>query len=528
MKPKLLVAALAAAGVISTGSAYGWSLNPTDWFQNDPATKAEEPQKLAQAGNAQSTTRSPMTTAAAAASSSAAQPADKVGPPSATGSVVIAPTTAPNWTEVVEQFGPAVVGIRVEGTRELGAGSGPGPDLESDPFFRFYRGLPIPRMPQGEVPVRGQGSGFVISTDGLILTNAHVVRDADSVRVKLADRREFDAEVLGTDPATDLAVLKIDAKNLPTVQFGESDRLQVGDYVLAIGSPFGFEQSATSGIVSAKGRSLPGDTYVPFIQTDVAVNPGNSGGPLFDAGGRVVGINAQIFSRTGGYEGLSFAIPINVALRVKDQIVATGEAQHAQLGVTIQELNQALADSFKLQSPSGALISSIAPGSAAQKAGLKPGDVILSFNGEPVEQSGDLAAMVGMSKPGAKVSLEVMRDGRKQQIDAVLGEAQPEQMASAESPSTSANSGRLGLAVRPLDGEERKSAKIEQGGLLVEDATGAARRAGIRPGDVILSVNGQSVDSVESLREKIGGENDKLALLVQRGNMRIFVPLNLG
>jgi len=258
------------------------------------------------------------------------------------------------------------------------------------------------------------------------------------------------------------------------------------------------------------------------------VNPGNSGGPLFDAGGRVVGINSQIYSRTGGYEGLSFAIPIDVALRVKDQIVETGQARHAQLGVTIQELNQALADSFKLKNPNGALISSIAPDSAAQKAGLKPGDVILSFNGKPVEQSGDLAAMVGMTKPGAKVALEVMRDGKKQQIDATLGEAKPEQVASSESESPNANSGRLGLAVRPLDNDERKSARIDKGGLLVEDATGAARRAGIRPGDVILSVNGQSVDSVESLRDKVGGDNDKLALLVQRGNMRIFVPLNLG
>ncbi len=521
MKPKLLVAALAAAGVISTGTAYGWSLNPTEWFQNERTAQEKEPQQLAQAQ-----TEPAMKTAAAAATASAAQSA--VEPPSTTGSVVIAPTAAPNWTEVVDRFGPAVVGIRVEGTRELGSAR-QGPDLENDPFFRFYRGLPIPRMPQGEVPVRGQGSGFVISADGLILTNAHVVRDADSVRVKLADRREFDAEVLGTDPATDVAVLKIDARNLATVQFGASERLQVGDYVLAIGSPFGFEQSATSGIVSAKGRSLPGDTYVPFIQTDVAVNPGNSGGPLFDAGGRVVGINAQIFSRTGGYEGLSFAIPIDVALRVKDQIVATGEASHARLGVTIQELNQALADSFGLESPSGALISSVAPNSAAQKAGLRAGDVVLSFDGQPIEQSGDLAARVGMSKPGSEVTLQIIRDGNKQQIQAVLGEAQAEQTASAAGAENQEKSaGRLGLAVRPLDRDERRSSKIEEGGLLVEDSTGAARRAGIRPGDVILSVNGQPVDSVESLREKAQSDTNKLALLVQRGEMRIFVPLNLG
>lgn len=518
MNPKLLVAALAAAGLISSGTAYGWSLNPTDWFRDDKAASADVPQRLAQADSG---------TATAPATAGPARAADAIDPPSTTGTFVIEPTAAPNWTRIVDHFGPAVVGVQVEGTRELGADAGP--DLESDPFFRFYRGLPIPRMPRGEVPVRGQGSGFLVDSEGLILTNAHVVRDADRVRVKLADRREFDAQVLGTDPATDVAVLKIDARNLPTVQFGESDRLQVGDYVLAIGSPFGFEQSATSGIVSAKGRSLPGDTYVPFIQTDVAVNPGNSGGPLFDAGGRVVGINAQIFSRTGGYEGLSFAIPIDVALRVKDQIVETGEARHAQLGVTIQELNQALADSFKLPSPSGALISSVVPNSAAQKAGLRPGDVILSFNGEPIEQSGDLAARVGMSKPDTEVTLEVIRDGRKQQIRAVLGEARTEQLAAAESSSPADKSaGRIGLAVRPLDNDERRSAKIERGGLLVEGSTGVAQRAGIRPGDVILSVNGQPVDSVESLREKVSGDDARLALLVQRGDMRIFVPLNLG
>jgi len=531
MKPKLLVAALAAAGMISGGSAYALSLNPKNWFHDEAAARTEA-QKLAQATEAQESkssgdaTRAPAHTAAAASSSDPARSTDRIEPPSTTGSVVISPTTAPNWTEVVQKFGPAVVGVEVEGTREIGGDDGP--DIQNDPFFRFYRGLPIPQMPHGKVPVRGQGSGFIVGSDGIILTNAHVVRDADSVRVKLADRREYTAKVLGVDPATDVAVLKIDAKNLPTVQLGESDRLRVGDYVLAIGSPFGFEESATSGIVSAKGRSLPGDSYVPFIQTDVAVNPGNSGGPLFDAGGRVVGINSQIYSRTGGYEGLSFAIPIDVALHVKDQILETGEARHARLGVTIQELNQALADSFKLKSPNGALISSISPDSAAQKAGLKPGDIILSFNGRPIEQSGDLAAMVGMSKPGAKVALEVMRDGRKQEIDATLGEAKPEQVASAESQRANSNSGRLGLAVRPLDRDERKSAHIDKGGLLVEDATGAARRAGIRPGDVILSVNGQSVDSVESLRDKVSGDDQNLALLVQRGNMRIFVPLNLG
>ncbi|MCD6680991.1 MAG: Do family serine endopeptidase [Burkholderiaceae bacterium] len=527
MKQKLLVAAMMAAGMIGTGTAHGVSLDPADVSRSDAqSAPTNELQKLAQANTEQSSL--PTRTLAVAESGGAALPAKAIEPPSTTGAVVIEPTAAPNWTEVVDRFGPAVVGIQVQGTKEQAAGRRFefGPEFRNDPFFRFFRGLPIPQ-PQDDVPTRGQGSGFIISPDGLILTNAHVVRDADSVRVKLADRREFEAKVLGIDAATDIAVLKIDANNLPAVRFGQSDRLEVGDYVLAIGAPFGFEQSATSGIVSAKGRSLPGDAYVPFIQTDVAVNPGNSGGPLFDAGGRVVGINAQIYSRTGGYEGLSFAIPIDVALRVKDQIVETGEARHARLGVTIQQLNQALADAFDLENPDGALVSSVLPDSAAQKAGLRTGDVIVSINGQPIEQSGDLSVFVGMSRPGTEVTLGVIRDGEKRKIEAVLGEAQSVQTASAEANANEAT-GRLGLAVRPLNRDERESANIDKGGLLVTDVSGEARRAGVRPGDVILSVNGQPVESASALREKAEGPDDKLALLVQRGEMRMFVPLNLG
>ncbi|RPH58416.1 MAG: PDZ domain-containing protein, partial [Burkholderiales bacterium] len=372
MTRKSLFAALAAAGVLSAGTAYGWSLNPADWFARTGST--------------------------APASQAAAQPAGTAAP------TLIAPATAPDYRGIFQHFGPAVVGVTVEGSVPVARARAP--ELDNDPFFRFYRGLPIPPMPRGDAPVHGQGSGFIVSEDGLILTNAHVVRDARNVTVKLADRREFEASVLGVDPATDVAVLRIQASGLPTVQLGDPSQLAVGDYVLAIGSPFGFEQSATSGIVSAKGRSLPGDTFVPFIQTDVAVNPGNSGGPLFDARGRVVGINSQIYSRTGGYQGLSFAIPIDVAVRVKDQILATGSVRHARLGLTVQELNQDLAESFKLDGPSGALVSSVAPGSAAERAGLRPGDVVLSLNGERIERSGDLAAMVGKSKPGDRITLE--------------------------------------------------------------------------------------------------------------------------
>ena len=487
-----LIAALAAAGLVSAGTAYGWSLNPAQWFA-----------------------RTSVTSPAPAATPAGARAADPA---------LVAPISAPDYRAIFERYGPAVVGVTVEGTVPVARQRSP--ELENDPFFRFYRGLPVPPVPRGDAPAHGQGSGFIISADGLILTNAHVVRDARTVTVKLADRREFEAGVLGVDPATDVAVLRIQAGNLPTVQLGEASQLAVGDYVLAIGSPFGFEQSATSGIVSAKGRSLPGDTYVPFIQTDVAVNPGNSGGPLFDARGRVVGINSQIYSRTGGYQGLSFAIPIDVAVRVKDQILATGSVRHARLGVTVQELNQGLAESFKLDSPSGALISSVAPGSAAEKAGLRPGDVVLSLNGKPIERSGDLAAMVGESRPGDRVALEVVRQGQRQQMSAVLAEL-PTSTETAVQQAPERSESRLGVAVRPLAPEERQATRLDTG-LVVEDVSGAAQRAGIEPGDVILSVNGKSVASVEQLRKLVDGDSRQLALLVQRGDLRIFVPVRLG
>ena len=490
MTRRSLFAALAAAGLLSASTAYGWSLNPADWFTRTNTT-------------ASSATRTAPDAAAAAP---------------------VAPTSAPDYRTIFQRFGPAVVGVTVEGSVPVARQRAP--ELDNDPFFRFYRGLPVPPMPRGDAPLHGQGSGFILSEDGLILTNAHVVRDATSVTVKLADRREFEASVLGVDPATDVAVLRIKASGLPTVQLGDPSQLAVGDYVLAIGSPFGFEQSATSGIVSAKGRSLPGDTYVPFIQTDVAVNPGNSGGPLFDARGRVVGINSQIYSRTGGYQGLSFAIPIDVAVRVKDQILATGSVRHARLGVTVQELNQGLAESFKLDSPNGALVSAVAPGSAAEKAGLRPGDVVLSLNGARIERSGDLAAMVGKSKPGDRVTLDVVRQGKREQLTAVLAELPTAADTTAQQPPERSER-RLGVAVRPLAPEERQATRLNAG-LVVEDVSGPAQRAGIEPGDVILSVNGKPVASVEQLRALVNGDARQLALLVQRGELRIFVPVRLG
>jgi serine protease Do len=323
-----------------------------------------------------------------------------------------------------------------------------------------------------------------------------------------------------------VAVLKINATNLPVVTLGNPAQLGVGDYVLAIGSPFGFEQSATAGIVSAKGRSLPGDGYVPFIQTDVAVNPGNSGGPLFDTSGAVVGINSQIYSGTGGYQGVSFAIPINVAVHVKDQIVANGKVTHGRLGVTIQELNQALAESFNLKQPDGALVSSVAPGSAAAKAGIQTGDVILSYNGQAIARSGDLPALVSLGKPGDTATLEIWRNGKKMEVATTLTAAK-ETIASNGIGENMAAQGKLGVAVRPLTPEEATESKVASG-VLVEQSSGAAAKAGIEAGDIILSINRTQIKTVDQLKSLIDKAGKQLAVLVQRGEGKVFIPVNLG
>jgi serine protease Do len=379
-------------------------------------------------------------------------------------------------------------------------------------------------MPQGEMPERGLGSGFIVSPDGVILTNAHVVDSASRVTVKLTDKREFTAKVIGVDKPSDVAVLKIDAKNLPIVKLDPADDVKVGEWVVAIGSPYGFDNSATSGIVSAKSRTLPGDSYVPFIQTDVAVNPGNSGGPLFNTKGEVVGINSQIYTRTGGYQGLSFAIPINVALHVKDQLVQHGSVTRGRLGVTIQDVNQALADSFGLKKPAGALVSSVEKGSAAAKAGLEPGDVILRYNDKDIASSSELPALVAETAPGTTTRLEVMRKGETRHIDVTVGEFKNAKVASADV--AGQNHGRLGVVVRSLSRDEQKQAGA--GGVVVEDATGAAADAGIQPGDMILSVNGTPVKSPEQLKLLVSKAGKHVALLVQRDEAKIFVPVDLG
>lgn len=499
MTRKTRILGVVTAGWILAATASAFSLNPLPWLSRN----------------------TPSGSGAATPATVAAAPAPI--PP-------LRPGATPNYRAIVQQAGPAVVGITVAGSRRLVPDEFP-LDLD-DPFYQFFRGLPgfqfRPPGPGrgGDIPFRSQGSGFIISSDGLVLTNAHVVREAKEVIVKLSDRREFRAKVLGADPVTDIAVLRIDARNLPVVRLGDAQQLQVGDPVLAIGSPFGFEQTATQGIVSAKGRSLPGDAAVPFIQTDAAVNPGSSGGPLFDGSGAVVGINAQIYSRSGGYQGLSFAIPINVALKVKDQIVATGRASHARLGVTVQDLNQTLAESFGLGRPDGALIANVVPDSAAAAAGLMAGDVVTEINGEPIIRSGDLSSRISLSSPGETVRLKVWRDRNPREVTVKLGRAEDGGRAPARRDSE-AQPGQLGLVLRPLTSEERAKARAP-GGLVVEGVAGAAARAGLMPGDVVLAINGMPLRSVEQVRSVMDKKPRSVALLILRDGDRIFVPVELG
>lgn len=432
-----------------------------------------------------------------------------------------------DFSGIVERYGPAVVNISVTGKMHQTALSGEQPGMDpGDPMFEFFRRFgPQFRIPEGGQIQHGQGSGFIVSSDGVILTNAHVVDGAEEVTVKLTDRRELKAKVLGVDRQTDIAVLKIDARDLPTVKFGDPAATRVGEPVLAIGSPFGFENSATSGIVSAKSRSLPDGTYVPFIQTDAAVNPGNSGGPLFNARGEVIGINSQIFSHTGGYQGLSFAIPIDVATKVQAQLMQNGKVTRGRLGVTIQEVNQALADSFGLKIPHGALVSSVEKDSPAEKAGIETGDVIVGLNGKAINRSADLPGLVGDIKPGTPAKVDIIRKGATRTVSVSVGEMKSEQVAS--NASAGEQQGRLGLAVRPLNPDERREAGVS-GGLLVEEVSGPAARAGIQAGDVLLSLNGMTVSSVEQLRGLVGKAGKHVALLVKRDAGKIFIPVDLG
>lgn len=428
-------------------------------------------------------------------------------------------TALPDFVTLVEENGPGVVNIAtVKNARTVQMPFAfPGMDERQAEIFRHF-GFPIPFGGEQQIPEqRGTGSGFIISNDGLIMTNAHVVADADEIVVRLTDKREFKGRVLGTDQQTDIAIVKIDAKDLPVLKIGQSKDLKVGEWVAAIGSPFGLDNTVTSGIVSALSRNLPSDQYVPFIQTDVAVNPGNSGGPLFNMKGEVVGINSQIFSTSGGFMGLSFAIPIDLAMQIKDQLVKDGKVTRGYVGVYIQELTQELADSFGLKTPQGALVTKVEKGSPAEKAGLREGDVITKLNDRNVTSSVSLPMLVSQIRPGDKAELTVVRDKKEMTIEVTVGtndKAETQKTASV-------NTHQLGVQARPLNEEESRT--LETTGLLVTQSMGLAAKNGIRAGDVIVSANGKLVKTIEDLRRACSGE--QVLLLVQRDGGRIFIPI---
>ena len=447
----------------------------------------------------------------------------------------------PDFTELVEKQGAAVVNIS---TTQVIHGAGrsiqPFPFDEDDPMSDFFRRF-IPRQPgtpgAPSVPrdfeSRSLGSGFIISPDGFILTNAHVVDSADEILVRLTDKREFKAKVIGADRRTDVALIKIEATALPVVRVGDPNGLKVGEWVVAIGSPFGFDNSVTAGIVSAKGRSLPQENFVPFIQTDVAVNPGNSGGPLFNMKGEVVGINSQIYSRSGGFMGISFAIPIDVAMDIQSQLKVGGKVSRGRIGVVIQEITKELAESFGLSKAQGAAVNAVEKGGPAEKAGVEPGDVILSFDGKQVGNSSDLPRIVGTTRPGTKVTMQIWRKGAARDLSVIVGEIAEEKSVakSGKSPKpVEQAANRLGLVVSELSSEQKRDLKVN-GGLIVEDIRGNVVRADLRPGDIILALIARGdtteIRTVEQFN-KILGQFDKasnITLLVRRGELQTFVTI---
>jgi serine protease Do len=444
----------------------------------------------------------------------------------------------PEFTSLFEQQGPAVVNISTQQEQA----SSPVlrysvPDLPEDsPFHDFFRRFfgEEGEMPSEEIPSRSLGSGFIISDDGDVLTNAHVVEGASEIIVRTADRREFVATVVGSDKRSDIALLKIDGNELPVATLGSATDLKVGEWVLAIGSPFGFEHSMTAGIVSAKGRNLPSENYVPFIQTDVAINPGNSGGPLFNLDGEVVGVNSQIYSRTGGFMGLSFAIPIDVAMDVAHQLKTKGRVTRGWLGVLIQDVTRDLAETFGMPQPRGALVAQVLPDGPAAQAGLQAGDIILSFDGKEVPISSALPPLVGSSPVDEEVELEILRDGKMVRLDLVVGELPDDEGLAVAGgglapPQTTVN--RIGLVVSDLAPEQRDEFGVETGGVLVDSvASGPAEQAGIRDGDLILAVNHQSVESAAEFNAFLDGleTGRSIALLVQRGRGGpIYYPVRI-
>lgn len=444
----------------------------------------------------------------------------------------------PDFTELAEKQGLAVVNISTTQVVR-GRSAGPLPFDEDDPMFEFFKRF-IPRQPgvpgggtPREFENKSLGSGFIISADGYILTNAHVVDGADEVSVRLTDKREFKAKIIGADKRTDVALIKIESSGLPTVKLGDPNAMKVGEWVVAIGSPFGFDNTVTAGIVSAKGRSLPQENYVPFIQTDVAINPGNSGGPLFNMRGEVVGINSQIYSRSGGYMGVSFAIPIDVAMEVQSQLRSSGKVSRGRLGVVIQEVSKELAESLGLGKPIGAIVNAVEKGSPAEKAGLEPGDVILKFDGKTINASADLPRIVGNTKPGTKSTVQVWRKGATKDIVVTVGEMQEDKQAGARRGGTRPSdqaANRLGLVVSELTADQKRDLKVSAG-LLIEDVRGGTARADLRPGDIILALISKGatteVKTVEQFNKALA-QFDKTAsitLLIRRGEMQTFITI---
>lgn len=453
------------------------------------------------------------------------------------GQAVVAQAALPDFTPLVESASPAVVNISTKQKVPARGASAQMPDLEGlPPIFREFFERSIPQMP-GD-PGRSQqreaqslGSGFIISDDGYVLTNNHVVAGADEIIVRLPDRSELEAKLVGADPRTDVAVLKVEGKGLPTVKLGDSSALKVGEWVLAIGSPFGFDHTVTAGIVSATGRSLPNESYVPFIQTDVAINPGNSGGPLFNLQGEVVGINSQIFTRSGGFMGLSFAIPIDVAMDVASQLRTDGKVSRGWLGVVIQEVNKDLAESFGLERPAGALVAQVMDGGPAAKGGLRVGDVILSLNGKPIVMSADLPHLVGALKPGSTAAMEVVREGERRELKVRIG-ALPEEgdeiAAAGSGPEQSDN--RLGVKVSELTAEQRASLDLQGGVVITEILNGPAAMIGLRPGDVITHLNNQAIDSAKTFSRVAAQlpKNRSVSMRVLRQGRASFITFKLA
>ena len=461
-----------------------------------------------------------------------------IGTASLANALSLGESRLPDFTKLVEDNSAAVVNIST--TQKVKHPMMPHgfqmPDIPEDsPWGDFLRRFfgEEGGGPMEEFETQSLGSGFIVDADGYVVTNNHVVKDAEEIIVRLSDRRELPAEVVGTDPRSDVALLKVKADNLPVVKIGKSETLKVGEWVMAIGTPFGFDHSVSVGVVSAIGRNLPSENYVPFIQTDVAINPGNSGGPLFNLDGEVVGINSQIYSRTGGFMGLSFAIPIDVAIDVVQQLKTKGKVSRGWLGILIQDVNRELAESFGMKQPRGAVVLRVLPDSPAAKAGFKVGDVVVEFNGKKIYRSSDLPLAVGQADIGSKSKVAVIREGKSKTLTVTIAELPSEDQLAEQRPTAEpgkAEADKLGLRVESLTAEQRKQKELDKRGVLVREVeAGPARSAGIRPGDILLMINNQDVTSAEQFAKLIKSlpAGKSVPVLIQRGDAPVFLPLKI-